>query len=217
MTMQAIDVKNLSAGGAGFHGDGPDLGKALAALVELQGLTFSLLAGAAANTTIALAAIRQEDTIVAALNNNAGTITDIKANVSINDCRANGTITLSGVTAGQTVNVNGVTYTAVAGAAANYNQFSIDGNDTADAAALAAAINAREANYGNSVTASSNAGVVTVTATAEGTGPNAYVLTKSGAGITVSGAGTLTGGTVTGGIKSTSITNQVLLLWFNKR
>jgi hypothetical protein len=54
---------------------------------------------------------------------------------------ANGTVTCASVSAADTVTLNGQVLTAVAGAAAA-NQFSIDGNDIADATALAAAINA---------------------------------------------------------------------------
>ena len=190
--------------------------EALAALAELQGLTISLLAGASAGVKIPLAAIRAEDTIIAAINNNAGTLTDVKATTSISDVRAFGTITLSNTVAGETVTVNGRTYTAVAGVAANSSEFSMAGTDALDAAALAAAINAREGALDTStVTASAVGAVVTVRAIAEGTGPNAYTLTKTG-GIAVSGA-TLSGGTLTGGISVVGATNQVILFWFNKQ
>ena len=208
-------ITHLGKGGAGMHGQGP--GTAAAAIKELQGLSIELLAGAAANTKINVAAIRQEDTIVKALNNNAGTLTDITGTVSIDDPRAVGTITLSGVTAGQTVTVDGLVYTAVAGTAANSSEFSVAGDDTADAAALAAAINAREnARDTQKVTATSAVAVVTVKAVADGTAGNAIPLVKSGAGITLSGA-VLAGGTATGGIRSTGATNQIVLFWFNKK
>jgi phage tail sheath gpL-like len=208
-------ISQLGVGGAGMQGQEP--GSAAAAIKELQGLSIELLAGAAANTKIAVAAIRPEDTILKAINNNAGTLTDITANVSIDDPRAVGTITLSGAAAGQTVTVAGVTYTAVAGVAANSSQFSVAGDDTADATALAAAINASENGRDTQqVTATSAAGVVTVKAVADGTSGNAITLVKVGAGITVSGA-TLAGGTATGGIRSTGITNQIILHWFNKK
>lgn len=54
---------------------------------------------------------------------------------------ATGTITCASVAAADTVTLNGQVLTAVAGVAAA-DQFSIDGNDVADASALVAAINA---------------------------------------------------------------------------
>ena len=204
-------LKNIA--GLAASGIGAD---ALAALVELQGLNITLLAGAGAGVKLPLAAIRSEDTIIAALNNNAGTITDVTGTTTISDVRAFGTITLSDTVAGETVSVNGRTYTAVAGVAANSSQFSIGGTDAVDAAGLAAAIQAREDALDRAtVSATSNSNVVTVRAVAEGTGPNAYALTKTG-GIAVSGA-TLSGGTATGGVSVVGATDQVILFWFNKK
>jgi hypothetical protein len=51
------------------------------------------------------------------------------------------TVTLTGVQAGDTVTIAGVAFTAVAGVPTG-NQFTIDGDDTADAADLARAVNA---------------------------------------------------------------------------
>lgn len=209
------NVSKVGHGGAGGQGYGP--GSVQAILTELQGLAIALLTGAGANTKIALAAIRPEDTILSAINNNAGTLTDITNTMSIVDPRATGTLTLSGVAADQTVTVAGKTYTAVDGVAANSSEFTVDGDDTADAAALAAAINATENGRDLSqVTATSAAGVVTVKAIADGTAGNSIALTKSAAGVTLSGA-TLSGGTATGGVQSTGVTNQILLHWYNKR
>jgi hypothetical protein len=211
MTLQVIS--DLGKGGAGTQGQ--DAGGIFAIAKELQGLTISLVTGGSANTKFDLAAIRQEDTVVKAINNaTGGVLTDITSTISMVDCRAAGTLTLVSAVAAETVEVNGITYTGVAGVPANFLEFSIDTSDTAAAASLAAAINAREANYGNTVTATSAAGVVTVLATAEGTGPNAYTLVGD-TNITASAA-TLLGGTATGGIKSTGATDQIVLFWFNK-
>lgn len=120
MTLQAIS--DLGKGGAGMHQQLD--GGAYAALRELQGLTVSLLAGTTADTKINLAAIRQEDTVLAALNNNAGTITDITGTISVVDTHASGTITLATAVAGNTVTVNGHLYTAVAGTPASFAEFS---------------------------------------------------------------------------------------------
>ena len=204
----------LGKGGSGMHGTA--LGTAAAMIKELQGLSIELLAGQTTPTKHPLAAIRPEDTIIKALNNAAGTITDITANVSIVDPRATGTVTLATAVAGNTVTVNGLVYTGVVGVPANYTQFSVDTSDTAAAASLAAAINTREANGNYAVTATAALGVVTVKAVADGTAGNAITLAKVGTPVTVSGA-TLANGTATGGITSSSTTNQVILFWTNKR
>src|ERR1043165_4741731 len=94
----------------GFGGSsGPDaLPKVLA---ELQGLTFTLAAGANANTAITVAGLEREDTIAAILN-----MTDLSnvnvAHATIQDRRATGTITLTtGIEDGDTIAVNGKPYT----------------------------------------------------------------------------------------------------------
>ncbi len=204
----------LGHGGTGYQGNA--LGSAAAMLKELQGLSVDLLAGQTTPNKHALAAIRSEDTIIKALNNAAGTLTDITVNVSIIDTRASGTITLATAVAGNTVTVNGLTYTGVVGVPANYTQFSVDTSNTAAAASLAAAINARESNLDYAVIASAALAVVTLVAVADGVAGNAITLTKVGTPITVSGA-TLANGTATGGITSSSTTNQVILFWTNKR
>jgi hypothetical protein len=185
-------------------------------LKEEQGLTFDLLAGAGANTDIALAAISDEDTIIMALNNNAGTITDIKGTETILDKRASGTLTAVSAIAGDTVTVNGRVYTAVAGVPANHSEFSIDTGDNETATSLAAQINARESFHGEAVRALAATNVVTVTAVVEGTGGNAITISSTGGTITASGA-TLANGVANGAIQFTGVTNQVLLLWKNKR
>ena len=83
-------------------------GDAVPAVKELQGLTISLLTGASADTKIDLAAIRDEDTIITCLNNNAGTITDVTNTMSINSLKATGTLTLDTVVEDETATVQGV-------------------------------------------------------------------------------------------------------------
>ena len=113
--------------------------------------------------------------------------------------KATGTITFATVLAGDTVTINGLVYTAVAGAKADNTEFSIDGSDTVDAADLADSI-VNDARTGITdpaldVTATSSAAVVTVEETVGGTGGNSIDLASSnGARLAVSGA-TLTGGT----------------------
>jgi phage tail sheath gpL-like len=189
----------------------------LVALAELQGLSFSLLPGQSAGVKNPVTAIRPEDTILAAWNNSAGTITDVTGTTTILDTRAVATITLTSVAANDTVVVGGLSYKAVAGVAKDFTEFSVGGTDTQDATALSAAINAREnARDTSQVTATSATNVVTVKAVADGSAGNAVTLTKSGSGIAVSGA-TLSGGTATGGISTVGATNQVILIWANKK
>jgi hypothetical protein len=215
--MAKESLARIKAGGIGLLGG---LGSIPAVLQELQGLNISLLAGALANTKIDLAAIRSEDTIIGALNNDAGVLTDILSSLSIVDLRATGTLTLDTAVASDAVNVNGKVYTFQAGAPAKYGEVQIGADDAASAANLAAAINAYETSLGKGgadVEADADAAVVTITAVAEGTGGNAIVLTSADATITASGAGTLAGGSATGGIKSTGATDQIVLFWFNKK
>jgi len=108
---------------------------------------------------------------------------------------ATGTVTLATVLAGDTVTINGLVYTAVAGAKANNTQFSIDGTDTVDAADLVDSItnDTRQGTLAD-ITATNSLGVVTLTSTAKGTDGNAVTLVSSnGSRLAVSGA-TFSGG-----------------------
>lgn len=214
------NLNGLGVGGAKVSGGvTPNLATALA---ELQGLNILLLAGAAANTKINLAAIRSEDTIVAAFNNNAGTLTDITGTMSIDDTRASGTVSVGATAAGDTVTVAGLTYTLVANgtnvAAGDYTKVKVGASATDCATNLAAAINARESrrNTAQQVTASAATTTVTVRAVVDGTAGNSIALAEVGNTFTVSGA-TLANGTATGGVRSTGVTNQIMLFWYNKR
>jgi phage tail sheath gpL-like len=208
MTMQAVPALPAAA-----------LAALPAALTELQGLTFSLLAGAAANTAIALAAITPEDTVLFAMNNNAGTLTDITNTITIVNPHASGTVTAASVVAGDTVTVDGRVYTAVAnGTAPVGNQFSVGASDAACAANLAAAINAGETlDASSKVTATAASAVVTITARAAGTGGNAITLATSNNTRLAKSGTTLANGAASGNIKSSGTTNQILLVWLNKR
>ena len=215
--MALESLSGIGPGGSGFQGEGS--GSVASVLTELQGLTVTLATGALANTKIDVAAIRDEDTIITCLNNDAGTITDITSSMSIVDLHATGTLTLDTVIATDACAVNGVTYTFQAGDATSYGQVKLGASDTLSAAALAAAINAYENSidndYSPDVVATSDAAVVTITAVVEGTAGNAITITAADATITPSGA-TLAGGTATGGVKSTGATDQILMVWFNK-
>jgi hypothetical protein len=108
---------------------------------------------------------------------------------------ASGTVTCATAIADDTVTVNGLLYTGVAGAKSDNTEFSIDTSDTAAALDLAASITA-DTRTGtlNDVTAVSALGVVTITQSVVGTLGNATTLVSSdGATLAVSGA-VFTGG-----------------------
>lgn len=210
-----------------------NLVKLAAVLTELQGLKFTVVDGAAAGTKMNVAAMRAEDTIHLALKLDDvwAAPTDDKANITIQPTKASGTITIAGnPVADETVTVNGVVYTwKAAGALTDRRHVKITaGDNTAMAAALAAAINGYEnrvetaltgdANHSGTIVATSALGVVTVTAVADGTAGNSITLVEASTNVTVSGA-TLAGGTATGGIKSTTdlSTSTLLLVWSDKR
>lgn len=107
---------------------------------------------------------------------------------------ATGTATLVSVIATDTVTINNLIYLAVSGTASE-GEFDIDGNDDANAVELAAAINidTRVGTEGVCSATSAN-NVVTITTDVVGADGNDVTLTSQDATITVSGAGTLTGG-----------------------
>lgn len=100
------------------------------------------------------------------------------------------TITLASMAAGTVLLINGVPFTAKGSAATTgNNEFDISGDDTADAAALAAAINASTSTgIVGAVTASSSNAVVTLAVTQAGAGSN---------GLSVENLGVVATGTVT--------------------
>lgn len=121
--------------------------------------------------------------------------------------QASCTLTLATVLNAQTCTINGVVYTAHTNTQAN-DQFSIAGDDTADAAALALAINNSTTAGSAEIVATSAAAVVTVKARRGGTAGNLITVAVSNATITIGGSaasGRLGGGavplTVTGGIQ----------------
>lgn len=114
---------------------------------------------------------------------------------------ASGTITLATVLATHTVTIGGVTFTA-SSTPAGEAQFEIDGTDTADAAALAAAINAHST-LSQVVSATSAAAVVTVSALTRGVAGNFIALTQTGGTMTLSAAALANG---TGGATNSAST-----------
>lgn len=124
----------------------------------------------------------------------SGTLTLVSATSLV---AATGTVTCASVLAADTVTVNGLVYTAVAGAKADNTEFSIDTGDNECAADLADSItnDTRSGTLGD-VTAVSATNVVTCTSDESGADGNAVTLVSSnGTRLAVSGSGTFTGGT----------------------
>lgn len=107
--------------------------------------------------------------------------------------QASGTVTCASVLAADTVTVAGVVLTAVNGSPAA-DQFDMSGNDTADAASLASAINAN-ATLAAIVSATSALGVVTITALNGGVAGNQFTLASSNGTRLAVSAAKLSGGT----------------------
>lgn len=131
---------------------------------------------------------------------------DILANTNVLALvAATGTVTLASVLAADIVTINGLVYTAVAGAKSDNTEFSIDGSDTVDAADLVDSItNDNRQGTLADITAANAAGVVTFTSTAIGTKGNAVTLVSSdGTRLAVSGA------TLAGGVDNFSIQDIV--------
>jgi phage tail sheath gpL-like len=119
----------------------------------------------------------------------------VTVNTSAADAvRAAGTLTLSSASGAVGGVINGTTVTATA-----------SGGDTASAALVAAAINANTT-ANKLVSATSAAGVVTVTANVPGVQGSAISFAASGTGVTATGSGKLTNtGTAGAGADGTSV------------
>lgn len=200
-------------------------------LTELQGLTVTVVSGAAAGTAMTVAPLRKEDTLLAALVTTdaaaAAMVNDV-TNMTIQSTTASGTLTVAGNPVdGETFVLNGTTYAFKTTPTAATDVKITAGNNTTMAAAVAGTVNAYEnrllTNGGGyraaQVVSTSALGVVTFTAVVDGTAGNSITLTEAASNVTVSGAGTLTGGTNNGSVKSiTNLTGKtVTLIWFNKR
>lgn len=186
------------------------MGKGRAALSYLPAVGIKFVGGAGDHSVEAVKAALnkvaklQEDEITSGVFNDEKCLTnqpysevrwDIDATAQAG-VAADGTVTLASAQAGDTVTVNGLVYTAVAGAKSDNTEFSIDTSDTAAATDLADSItNDTRTGTKYDVTAESAAAVVTITATEVGSGGNDITLVSSnGTRLAVSGAGTLTGG-----------------------
>ena len=207
------------------------------AVAELQALNEELLTGnVAAGVKMDLAAIREKDTILSAFTQDkvSGVIADDTANVTITDIKASGTITVAagnGMLDGETFVVKDQTFTFKTGltsvrklvhsGGANIPNNGADNDATA--VLIAQAINlvfGRDKVFSVVATVATN--VVTITARQEGTPGNAIVLTEAVTDVTVSGSGTLAGGSDTGGVESTTDltagnTFGLLIKWYQKQ
>lgn len=109
--------------------------------------------------------------------------------------KASVNVTLTAAVATKTVTINGVVFTAMAGAAVG-DQFTVAGDDNADAAALAAAINASvTAGVKDVVAATATLKVVTITAVQPGLTGNGITVASNDASMVVATA-KLAGGTI---------------------
>lgn len=133
---------------------------------------------------------------------------DLSASAS-DSVAATGTITLASLANGNTVTIGKTVFTASSTPTSNTAtavDFESDGaDDTADAASLAAAINANALGVAPIVYATSALGVVTVTCRVPGLIGNQIALAKSGAPITVS-ASYLASGAGGSGSSGTTLT-----------
>lgn len=168
------------------------------AITELQGLRNDLVAGASADINAAVAEIKTEDTLVSAINNNAGTLTVVDiATITIADGFARGSAIFSSVIATDVLIVNSLTYTAVNGVKNDNTEFSADGSDDLSVTDLVDSITSRD---GANVTAIANGDTIEITAVVEGASGNSLTFSSPDSTITETGSGTLINGT---GVKAT--------------
>lgn len=174
-------------------------------------------ASARASGTVTAAAVQNADTVTingvvltATQKHARGTITPTVSGIDVDDTlviksetftakkhHSTGTVTITaaGVDNGDVVVINGATFTAAAAENTATGAFDVSGTDTAAATSLAACITASvDPLVAGIVTATSAAGVVTIRMVATGIGT--VTLTSDDAQLAVSGAGTLTAGTV---------------------
>lgn len=225
--MSMVNVTNLGFGGSGI----PDsLPKAIA---ELQGLTLTVITGAAAGTLMPVPGMDPEDTI--------GSVVDLTglASVDPTTCtiqgrNASATITcLTTAVDGDKVTVNGKAYTFKDVVVhTSYNpppgvvptDITPSGSDPEEMAdrlskAIMSGDSTLTASVGPNAASPPLQTVVTVKVRAAGVAGNAYTLTETGTAVTVSGA-TFSGGVAAASAGFTSTVNlsakKVLVLWYDK-
>lgn len=148
-----------------------------------------------------------------------GTVTVLAAT---NSGTAQATLTCATVVANNTFTVKKLdgtvlTFTAKATPTAD-TEFALKGTDALQATEIARAINYYDQKYGTlGVSAAAVGSAVNITSDSPRTG-NTITLTESATNVTVSGSGTLAGGTDTGSIKSTTDLSvaTLVVIWFNK-
>ena len=127
-----------------------------------KGLFVVEIGAMAAGATSALQVMEAQD----AVPTNAQAITNLTDTITANVHVAEATITCAAIAVADEITINGVTFTAAAAADYPNNVFDQSGNNDADAASLAAAINHAAGVPG--ITATANGAVVTLTVTEPG-------------------------------------------------
>lgn len=157
------------------------------ALTEIQGITCTQVAGAAAGTKMNIAKLRTEDTVLSVLvgTDAGGAWADDVANVTIQATKATGTLTVAAVANNDTATANGNVYTFKDTPTAIRDVKRTAGDNNANAAALSAAINSYETRRiapgqpnRPAIVATVSTNVVTLTAFDDGAG-NAPAVTNS--------------------------------------
>jgi hypothetical protein len=178
------------------------------ALRELQGVRVNAVATTNAKyVPVALAEMAPGDTVVSCINDSGGTPANIPASeIVVGDDRGIGFVTMNAANVADTVTVNGLVYTAVAGTATNV-QWDQSGDATAEAVSLAASINSRD---GANVTATTDGAVVILRPVVKGSVAAAAVdIAESTAGVRISVSGAATtgaaGASATGTAQCTSV------------
>jgi len=219
MTMEAL-TPSLGYGGAGINDRLPKI------LAELQGQNVTLVTGGTAGSALACGSIDHEDTIQSVIRFASGVPSDVTSEASIVDRRASGTITvLTTVVDGDTVTVNGKVYTfkqIVVTPSTNLAPYVVPinvGPSGIDPGATALALSIAIMSGDSTITCTVNSTVVTVICRLPGVAGNSDTLATSSAHCTVSGAGTLAGGSATSAIKlsTTNTTGNILqVFWYDK-
>lgn len=143
-----------------------------------------------------------------------GTVTVLAAT---NSNTGQATLTCASVVNNNTCVVNGVTFTAKTTVTDTDLHFALKGTDALQAIEIARCINAYQFKYGSlDVLATPVGAAVNITPKSDPTG-NAIALSEASTNVAVSGS-YLSGGTATGGIKSTTnlSTATLVLVWFDK-
>lgn len=129
------------------------------------------------------------------------------------------TVTCATAVNNDTVTVAGVTFTIKTTVTDTDLHIAVKGTNTLQAAEIAKVVNAYEQKYGTLAAVATSAAAVATFSSRYGRTGNSIQLTEAATNVAVSGSGYLTGGTNTGGIKSTTnlATASLLVTWFDKQ